>query len=219
VHSVALIDRDALTPCHFTRDECEFAYRSSRFKREPDRWLVTEVTFRLTDGGAPTLRYRELVSSLAGIPKPTLADTRAHVLRLRASKSMVIAPDDPNRRSAGSFFTNPIVPDAEVDRLVRLVLAEGVIEDPSELPRYPASPGHSKLAAGWLIERAGIPKGYRKGPVGVSSRHTLALVHHGGGTTAQLLSLATEIRTRVYDRFGIVLMPEPVLLGTSLPHL
>jgi UDP-N-acetylmuramate dehydrogenase len=132
---------------------------------------------------------------------------------------MVLDPDDPNRRSAGSFFTNPILSEAEADRLVSNAVSQGVVDDPSQVPRYPAGPGRAKLAAGWLIERAGVAKGTRRGAVGVSSKHALALVHHGGGTTADLLALATEIRARVFEQFGVELVPEPVMLGTSLPPL
>jgi UDP-N-acetylmuramate dehydrogenase len=126
------------------------------------------------------------------------------VLALRARKSMVIDPADPNRRSAGSFFTNPIVDAA---------LADGL---PAEMPRWPAGAGRVKLSAGWLIEHAGIAKGMRRGTVGVSTRHALALVHHGGGTTAELVALAREVREAVRGRFGITLTPEPILIGASL---
>jgi UDP-N-acetylmuramate dehydrogenase len=125
---------------------------------------------------------------------------------------MVIDPHDPNRRSAGSFFLNPIVSLAEVDRLAEQAAREGLIASPSEMPRYPASGGRIKLAAGWLIENAGIAKGTRRGPVGVSTKHALALVHHGGGTTTELLAFAQDIQRQVRDRFGVTLEREPRLL-------
>jgi UDP-N-acetylmuramate dehydrogenase len=128
---------------------------------------------------------------------------------------MVIDPADPNRRSAGSFFMNPIVPRAQAEALIARLIASGVVSDPAQVPRFPAPDGNDgvKLSAGWLIERAGIHKGLRAGPVGVSSNHALALVHHGGGTTADLLALASRVRRAVVDQFGITLSLEPVLLG------
>lgn len=125
---------------------------------------------------------------------------------------MVIDPNDPNRRSAGSFFLNPIVPAAEANRIIEQAIGEKLAATPDEVPHYPADEGRVKLAAGWLIERAGIAKGTRRGAIGVSSNHALALVHHGGGTTSELLAFADEIQTQVRDRFGITLEREPRLL-------
>ena len=110
---------------------------------------------------------------------------------------MVIDPNDPNRRSAGSFFLNPIVPAADAERVVEQAVRENLVASPDEVPRYPMPDGQVKLAAGWLIERAGIEKGTRRGAIGVSTKHALALVHYGGGTTAELLAFADEIRASV----------------------
>lgn len=128
----------------------------------------------------------------------------------------MIDPADENRRSVGSFFTNPTLPAAEASRVVALAVAEGLAPNPAAVPQYPAGPGRTKLAAGWLIERAGIAKGMRRGPVGISSRHALALVHHGGGTTGELVALAHEVREAVRGRFGITLIAEPTLVGVTL---
>jgi UDP-N-acetylmuramate dehydrogenase len=208
VRGVRVLDRRAGAVRELDPAACGFAYRDSAFKHEPDRYLVLAVRFGLRPGGAPTLRYRELAEALAARPAPaappTLAETRATVLALRRRKSMVIDAADPNRRSVGSFFTNPIV-SAE---LAARVAPAG--------PAWPAGPGMVKLSAGWLIEQAGISKGFRRGAVGVSDRHALALVHHGGGTAAQLVALAGEVRAAVSARFGITLTPEPVLIGVSL---
>jgi UDP-N-acetylmuramate dehydrogenase len=160
------------------------------------------------------VRYPELRAALTGTP--SLAEVRETVRRLRAAKSMVIDPADENRRSAGSFFMNPIVAAEEAARIAAQAASEGLVSDAAQVPRFPATGGQVKLAAGWLIERAGLTKGYRQGPVGISSRHALALVHHGGGSTAQLLALARHVRDTVAARFGVRLVPEPVLLGTSL---
>ena len=199
---VRALDRDSLEVVEIEPAACGFAYRDSAFKRDPGRLVVLEVVFELTAGGAPALRYGELSRALEG-ETPTLERVRETVVALRRRKSMVIDPSDENRRSAGSFFTNPIV-DADVaERIAQ--------ESPVEVPRWPVEGGRVKLAAGWLIERAGMAKGTRRGAVGISSAHALALVHHGGGTTAELLALADEVREAVERRFGVRLEREPVL--------
>lgn len=199
-----------------TAAECGFGYRDSTFKREPERVVVLAVDLELRPGGAPTLRYAELARAFgeASTAAPSLTEVRERVLALRRSKSMVLDPSDPNGRSAGSFFTNPVVEAAAAQVLVEQALREGLVEHAAAVPRYPAEGGRVKLAAAWLIEAAGFHKGERRGAVGISSRHALALVHHGGGTTRELLELAAEIEARVQARFGIVLRREPVLVGT-----
>jgi UDP-N-acetylmuramate dehydrogenase len=196
---------------------CAFAYRDSAFKHDPERFVVLAVTFALRPGGAPTLHYRELADALAGQAHPTLADVRAAVLALRGKKSMLIVDGDPNRRSVGSFFTNPVVGAAAAEAVAARAVALGAIATPDEMPRWPAPGGAVKLSAGWLIERAGIHKGRRRGAVGVSTTHALALVHLGGGSTAALLELAQEVRDAVHARFGMTLAPEPTMIGAAWP--
>ena len=126
---------------------------------------------------------------------------------------MVLDPADPDSRSAGSFFLNTVVSTDDAERVVEGALDQGLVRDPADVPRYPLADGRIKLAAAWLIERSGIPRGTRRGAIGVSGKHALALVHHGGGTTAELLRFADEIRDRVAQRFGITLEREPRLLS------
>lgn len=216
VESVRVLDRATLEEREMPPEECAFAYRDSLFRRRPERFAVLSVTLRLTRGAEPAVRYPELERAVTGAgERPTLASVRRTVLALRRSKSMVIEAADENRRSVGSFFVNPVVTAEEAEAVVERALAAGVVGDESEVPRFAAGgeAGRVKLSAGWLVERAGFPKGTRRGPVGVSSRHALALVHLGGGTTADLLALAREIRRGVQDRFGLSLQPEPVFLG------
>ena len=210
IASVRVLRRDNLTFEELGSEDCAFGYRDSRFKHEPDCFVVCAVRFALRPNGPGTVRYAELERSIGA--DATLADIRRTVLDLRRRKSMVVDPNDPNRRSAGSFFLNPIVAAGEADRVVEQAIRDNLVSDPSEVPRY-AGDGQVKLAAGWLIEKAGITKGTRRGAFGVSTRHALALVHHGGGTTADLLSFADEIRARVREQFGIDLEREPRLLG------
>lgn len=217
IRAVRVLDRRTRAVTELAAEACGFGYRDSAFKHAPDRHVVLAVTFALRPGGAPALRYPELRDAMAAqAVAPTLAAVRDTVLGLRRRKSMVIDPDDENRRSAGSFFMNPVVAPEAADRVVGQALAEGLVTTAAQVPHFPVAGGRVKLAAGWLIERAGIAKGLRRGAVGVSSRHALALVHHGGGTTAALLALAREVRDTVEARFGVRLVPEPVLLGASL---
>jgi UDP-N-acetylmuramate dehydrogenase len=193
--------------------ECGFAYRSSIFKHS-DRWLVLEVDFRLAESAdSAPIRYAELARHL-GVPvgeRVSAARVRETVLKLRASKGMVLDPEDPDTRSVGSFFTNPVLSAEEWARVQdRLV-------DAGEPPSWPAPNGTVKVPAAWLIEKAGFAKGYSGADgVAISSKHTLALTNRGSGTTEALLDLAREIRDGVRDRFGVVLHPEPVLINCSL---
>lgn len=214
IRSVRVIERATGAIRTMDHRECAFSYRQSVFKREPRRAIVLDVTFALRPGGAPTLAYDELRRALvASGPDPSLRTVRDVVIALRRAKSMVIDPHDDNRRSVGSFFTNPVVSADVAADVVARALTAGVVSEPSEVPRWPDHAGNVKLAAGWLVERAGISKGLSVGRVGVSSRHALALVHHGGGTAWELLALARRIRDAVLERFGVHLEVEPVLLG------
>jgi UDP-N-acetylmuramate dehydrogenase len=188
----------------FTAAECGFGYRTSRFKADPGRHLVLSVAFRFERGelGRP-VRYAELANALdvsLGDRAPT-ADVREAVLSLRRRKGMVLDADDHDTWSVGSFFTNPFV-------------SAGLL--PEDAPRWPQPDGTVKASAAWLIEQAGYVKGYSRGGVGLSSKHTLALTNRGAGTTAELMELAGEIRSGVRDRFGIHLANEPVLVGCAI---
>ncbi len=189
---------------------CDFGYRHSRFKAHPGRFVVLEVALRLAPGAAGEVRYAQLAGHL-GSAEPTLAATRDAVLDLRRGKSMVIDPADPNRRSAGSFFLNPVVSADAADAVVAAAGPDGEV-----MPRWPTADGE-KLSAAWLIQRAGMPPGFGEGPVGLSTKHTLALVNRGGATAADVVGFAAAVRRRVHDRFGVWLHPEPVFLGFDAP--
>jgi UDP-N-acetylmuramate dehydrogenase len=202
-----------------TREECHFGYRDSRFKREDrGRYVVLAVTYRLRPGGPPSVRYVDLERHLAarGIRTPTLADARRAVIDVRRRKSMVIDPDDPNRRSVGSFFMNPVLPTDEAQRIEAALRADGTLAAGEKMPTFPAADGRTKLSAAWLIERAGLRRGHRRGNAGISTNHTLAIVNCGGATAREVVNLAREIRQRVRDRFGVTLVPEPVFVGLEL---
>ncbi len=209
VVSVRALDRDTDQIVELAPDACQFSYRSSAFKGS-ERWIIVEVTFRLRRGelSAP-FDYPELARALGGRERAPLGEVRDKILELRRGKGMVVDPTDPESRSAGSFFMNPII-DAAVLAAVQARLAHG-----EQMPCFAAPDGHTKLSAGWLIEHAGFAKGYTVGRVGVSRKHALALVNRGGATTTELLALAAEIQAGVRARFGIELHPEPVIVGDS----
>ncbi|HVR20593.1 MAG TPA: UDP-N-acetylmuramate dehydrogenase [Polyangiaceae bacterium] len=207
IERVDVLDRSTLEPLSLAASECRFAYRDSRFKSDdPERFVVLAVHFRLRRGAAPSVRYAELARHLAegGAERPTLLDVREAVLLLRGKKSMLYDTSDENGRSCGSFFTNPVVT-AET--------AEGIekLSEDRSMPRYPQPDGRVKLAAGWLIERAGFAKGHRQGPVGLSTKHALAIVCHDGARATDVLGLAETIRAGVRSRFGVTLVLEPVV--------
>ena len=214
---ILVLDCETLEIREIDLEKCGFGYRTSTFKREPDRFVILSVTLGLVAGGRPALRYADLVTALSDNTHPSLVQVRAAVLALRRKKSMVYDETDPNRHSAGSFFTNPIVAVDVAAAIARHAVSAGIIRTPEEMPQFVLPDGQVKLAAGWLIEHAGLSKGFRMGSVGISSRHALALVHHGGGTTADLVRLALHVHAAVYDRFGIALGPEPVFLGLTWP--
>ena len=200
----------------FTAAECAFAYRRSRFNTEDrGRFIVTRVDYRLTPGGAPTIHYADLERALqtahpAGA-QPTLAQVAATVRCIRQSKGMLLVEGDPDCRSAGSFFKNPVIPEV----LFQRIRARSAAAAP---PVFPAGPGPEsaglvKIPAAWLIEQAGFSKGYVLGNAAISSRHTLALTNRGAATADEILTLADRIRAAVESSFGIALQMEPVLVG------
>ncbi|MFE9173126.1 UDP-N-acetylmuramate dehydrogenase [Streptomyces kebangsaanensis] len=218
ITEVIAYDRRAGQTVTLANGECAFTYRHSRFKADPERYVVLRVRFRLedADGLSAPVKYAETARALGvevgdRVPLATARDT---VLKLRAGKGMVLDPEDHDTWSAGSFFTNPILTDADfaVFRArVRERLGEGV-----EPPAYPAGEGHTKTSAAWLIDKAGFTKGYGTGPARISTKHTLALTNRGGATTEDLLALAREVVAGVRETFGITLVNEPVTVGVSL---
>jgi len=209
---VTCLDRATLERRTFSAAECEFGYRDSRFKRrDRGRYVVLDVTLRLERDALPRVRYPELRDAIAragsldaAAPADAVRLVRQMVLALRRAKSMVLDPDDPNARSAGSFFMNPVLsPEAFAELERRWQRAGGT----SAIPSFPAADA-VKVPAAWLVERAGFPKGYRLGGAAVSERHALALVNLGG-TSAELLDLAEAIQVGVEQRFGVRLECEP----------
>jgi UDP-N-acetylmuramate dehydrogenase len=208
IERVAVFDRRMQSLLTLANIDCRFAYRMSRFKREdPDRFVVCDVTFRLRPG-RPTTTYPDVIGHFArhDVTSPTVADARSAVLAVRRSKGMVIDPADPDTRSVGSFFMNPVVAGDVHTRLA-------ASSHDGRAPGFTLRDGSVKIPAAWLIERAGFAKGYAFGRTGLSTKHPLAIVNRGGATARDVLDLAIRIKRQVLDRFGIALRPEPVFVG------
>ncbi len=215
VTAVRVYDREARAVVDLAATECGFAYRSSAFRRSA-RYIVLGVSFALErSSAARPIRYAEVARALAVAPgaRPPLPAVREAVLALRGKKGMVIDPRDPDSVSAGSFFVNPILSAEEFAALERRVTERH--GQSVYAPAWPEADGRVKTSAAWLIERAGFHRGYGDGHVGVSRKHTLALVNRGGATTAELLALARELRDGVRAAFGVTLRAEPTLVGVE----
>ena len=215
ITSVRVLTRANGEVTELAPEECGFSYRSSAFKREPGEWVVLAVTFQLDpQPHSRPIRYTELARKLGvelGDSAP-LADVREAVLELRRAKGMVLDRHDPDSVSAGSFFTNPILDPAHFKELERRIAAD--LGPDVRVPNWPEPDGQVKTSAAWLVERAGFGPGYgAPGPIMVSTKHSLALTNRGGGTTAELVTLACEIQVGVRKRFGVELTPEPVFVG------
>lgn len=210
IDSVEVFDRHTGTRESFVAADCEFTYRNSIFKRNPDRWLILAVTFRLAEReeSAP-VQYAELAKALGIAPGDTTKpiQVRREVMNVRRRKGMLLDIDDHDCWSAGSFFTNPIVAREVANAL------------PEAAPRWPTENGYVKLSAAWLIEHSGFERGFSTGGnshVSLSHKHTLAITNRGGATAADVVELARTIRDGVLERTGVELTPEPRLIGCSI---
>lgn len=201
---VEVLDRTTGLVTTFTNRDCRFGYRSSLFKNlEPNRYIVLGVTFRLRRGGDAAIRYPELQKYVdeRGIAADDLRSVREAVIAIRKRKGMVLDPRDPDTRSDGSFFMNPIL------------TASQFAEFPHpEAPHFPSG-DDIKLSAAWLIEHAGFHKGYIHGNVGLSTKHTLAVINRGAGTAREVIELVQMIQAAVRQKFGVALHPEPNFIG------
>jgi UDP-N-acetylmuramate dehydrogenase len=207
IEQVTAFDTVTGAPVALAAADCGFAYRTSRFKTgDAGRFVVCGVTLRLRKG-TPTTTYADVAAALArqGVAQPSAADVRVAVIDIRRRKAMVLDDGDPDTRSVGSFFTNPVVDAAAAERVSARAGAAA--------PRFPQADGRVKVPAAWLIERAGFTKGMREGAVGLSSRHTLAIVTRDGATAADVIRFAARVARHVEGEFGVRLRPEPVFLG------
>ena len=194
----------------FENADCSFAYRTSLFNTAAKgQYVILRVTFALPHDGEPRLAYADLKKHFSDwTTKPTLADVREAVRQIRASKGMLITPGDPDSRSAGSFFKNPVLTSEQFDELRHRAASRNL-----EVPSYPALDAQRKVSAAWLVEQSGFRKGYEKGHTGISSKHALAIVNRGGATAAEIIALKDAIQHQVERTWGICLETEPVFVG------
>jgi UDP-N-acetylmuramate dehydrogenase len=192
------------------KSECGFSYRTSIFNSsQRGRYVILRVTYELKPDAEPKLDYTDLQKHFAEHNGTlTIAEMRDAVLKVRASKGMVISPGDPNSRSAGSFFKNPVLSAEQYEELAQRAAARGL-----KVPSYPALSQQSKVPAAWLVENSGFHKGYQKGSVGISTKHALAIVNRGGATAADITALRDDIQAKVEQMWGVRLQPEPVFVG------
>jgi UDP-N-acetylmuramate dehydrogenase len=209
IRSVRAIETASRRSVTIEAQECGFGYRTSRFKHvDAGRFIVTAVEYALSQNGAPTIAYADVVKYFgdrAGAA-PSLSDVRAAIIEIRSRKGMVIRDGNPANRSCGSFFINPIVGCDHFDRIAASVRGEKV-------PHYPTGGARVKVPAAWLIEHAGFARGYEHGRVGISPFQAQALINRGGASAEDVLTFAVAIKRAVWERFGVALVPEPVFIG------
>ena len=209
IAAVRVFDRNENQIKILSNADCGFAYRTSVFNTsQANRYIVLAVTFALERGGKPKIAYNDL-QEFFGEKTPTLHETRRAVLRIRAAKSMVIYAADPNSKSVGSFFKNPIVSKEEFAKIEKRAALVGF----ESIPLFKADENKVKIPAAWLIENSGFRKGYSQGNAGISSRHTLAIINRGNATAKDILELKGEIQTKVKEIFDVELKPEPIFVG------
>lgn len=210
IYSVLVLDLKDGQVRELCNEACAFGYRTSIFNTcERGRFIVLRVTYALTPEGQPRIAYADLMRQFEGRETPpNLAETREAVRHIRALKGMLIVPGDPESRSAGSFFKNPVVSKTKHEDLQDRAAARGLT-----IPSYPALETHKKVSAAWLVEHSGFGKGFGSHRVGISSKHALAIVNRGGATAADVVALKEQIQQRVQEIWGIRLEPEPVMVG------
>jgi UDP-N-acetylmuramate dehydrogenase len=212
---VRAFDRNSHHITELSSADCQFAYRSSIFNTiRRNRYIIMSVDFALRTDGRPRIHYPDLQRRFAGgTPIPKLGKVREAVMQIREAKAMVLRNNDPDSRSAGSFFRNPVLNSDLVSEVETKARANGQLGSSESIPRFPTAPGKEKVPAAWFIEHAGFHKGYAYGNAGISSKHALALINRGGATAQEILDLMHKIQARVQMLFGIDLHAEPEFVG------
>jgi UDP-N-acetylmuramate dehydrogenase len=208
IQSVRAWDLKESRAITLSNQECQFRYRESIFNRaERGRYIILRVAYQLTIDGAPTIKYEDLTRYFGG-RQPSLAEVRVAVNRIRLSKGMLIMPGDPDCRSAGSFFKNPVLSAPKFEELSKRAGERGL-----KIPSYPGLAQHKKVSAAWLVEHSGFKKGYQLENAAISQKHSLALVNRGNASAENIVRLKEQIQECVQQNWGILLETEPVLVG------
>ena len=210
IESVRALDCEANRVVVLAEEACGFRYRASIFNTtERGRYIILRVTYRLTPRGTPSLKYADLQKHFAAAAsRPSLAEVRAAVRQIRQSKGMLIVPGDADCRSAGSFFKNPVLSEAQFRDLANRAESRNL-----KIPNYPALDAQRKVSAAWLVEHSGFAKGFTLGAAGISQKHALALINAGSARAADIVRLKEKIQQGVEEAWGIALEPEPVFVG------
>lgn len=213
VVSVRCFDRKKKRFVDLLNHDCRFAYRTSIFNTtERNRFIVASVTFALRKNAAPKISYKDLQNYFAH-QSPTLREAREAVLKIRRAKSMVIDAQDPNSRSAGSFFKNPVVDSASFAEIESKARTLEIIGANETVPKFAVDENSVKIPAAWLIEKSGFYKGYKAGKAGISTNHTLAIVNAQNAQAIDVIALKAEIQKKVKEKFAVDLQPEPIFVG------
>ena len=213
IESVRALDIKEDRVVTLPKPACGFRYRSSIFNRagqegQQGRYIILQVNYRLKRGGAPCVKYADLQKHFAEAGKPSLSEVREVVRQIRRSKGMLIVAGDEDARSAGSFFKNPVLSEAQFQVLAAQAQSRGLT-----VPSYPALDAQHKVSAAWLVEHSGFAKGFRLGRAGISSKHALALINPGDAQAGDIIELKEAIQQGVESAWGIRLEPEPVFVG------
>ncbi len=190
----------------FSASECEFGYRTSRFKKNPNQYIVIGFQMKLQPAGKPSINYPHVAKHFEGKSSPSLSEVREFIIRLRGSKGYLIMPGYERYNTAGSYFKNPIVNGEQLAKL------QPILGDPS-LNRFWPNESGAKIAAAYLLQEAGFAKGYREGNVGISPKHSLSLVNFGGAKAAEIKALANKIKSVILEKFGVQLEEEILYIG------
>ena len=207
--SVRVFDRKSKEFLELSKADCKFAYRTSIFNSTAkNRFIVVAVTYNLKKDGEPKIVYKDL-REFFGERAPNLSETREAVCRIRAEKAMLVRQGGLDANSAGSFFKNPFVDAEKFQTIVEIAKSSGI----ENVPNFQADDSKVKIPAAWLIEQSGFHKGYTVGNAGLSTKHTLALTNRGNASAKEILALKDEIQEKVKEKFGVLLIPEPVFVG------
>jgi UDP-N-acetylmuramate dehydrogenase len=213
--SIRALDRETNSIEELSGNDCRFGYRTSIFNTtQRDRYIILKVAFSLRPYGKPRILYKDLEDCFNSRSKtPSIGEVRRAVVKIRESKGMVLNQTDDDLKTAGSFFKNPVLEPGKATEIENTARERDLLASTEDFPRFTAHSGNVILPAAWFVEQAGFEKGFTYGNVGVSSKHALALVNNGGAQAREFIDLMHRIQEKVFSQFGVLLLPEPTLIG------